>query len=145
MIVWAKATLTEQTIPIPTSTTTIPTEWNEENLKLLIEKIAGEEGFEQVDVLNQLASLESNWMLYDEILDVNGYFSRGIFHFQLYTFLEQAEKYGVIPKGTSIEEGRILVMNPELQIRTICRMGNDSLDNIKKHWVLSWLKIQKRG
>ncbi|NMA50084.1 MAG: hypothetical protein GX947_10050 [Tissierellia bacterium] len=143
IVVFAKVKLTEEMIITPTSTTTIPTEWNEENLRPLIEKVAGEEGFSQVDLLNQLAFHESRWMLYDEILDVNGYFSRGLFHFQLYTFLEQAKLYKVIPKETDIEEGKVLVMNPELQIRTICRMGNNSLKNIERHWVLSWIKIHQ--
>lgn len=86
IVVFAKVKLTEEMIITPTSTTTIPTEWNEENLRPLIEKVAGEEGFSQVDLLNQLAFHESRWMLDHEILDVNGYFSRGLFHFQLYTF-----------------------------------------------------------
>lgn len=142
-IVFAQVKPIEDTAIAPTSTTTIPTEWNEKNLRPLIEKVAGEEGFSHVDLLNQLAFHESRWMLYDEILDVNGYFSRGLFHFQLYTFLEQAKLYKVIPQETDIEEGKVLVMNPELQLRTICRMGNNSLKNIERHWVLSWIKIHQ--
>ena len=129
-----------ETITEPT-TIIKPIEWNEETLTTLIEKVAGEEGFTQVDLLNQLAFHESRWLLYDEIIDTNGYYSRGLFHFQLYTFLEQAKKYGVIPNDTDEEQGKILIMNPELQIRTICRMGNNDIYNIKKHWVLSWRKI----
>jgi len=127
---------------ISTTTTTIELiELNEHNLNLLIERIAKEENFENVFLLKQLAYHESRYLEHDKILDTNGYFSYGLLHFQLYTFLEQAEKYGVIPEDTSLEQGRILIMNPELQLRTICRMGNDDIRTVRNKWYNSWNKI----
>ena len=105
--------------PITSTTTTTKFIYTEYNLNRMIEIIADEEGFENVYLLKQLAYHESRYLEHDKILDTNGYFSYGLLHFQLYTFLEQAEKYGVIPEDTSLEQGRILIMNPELQLRTI--------------------------
>ena len=123
---------------ISTTTTTTTIKWNEKNLNLLIEKIAREENFENVFLLKELAKHESRYLTYDKILDVNGYYSYSLFHFQLYTFLEQAKLYKVIDEDTDLDTGRILIMNPELQLRTICRMN---LETIRKKWYNSWNKI----
>ena len=131
---------TNQQSPI-TTTTTIQEQWNEDNLNTLIEKIAKEESFESVYLLKELAKYESRYMIYDKILDVNGYYSYGLLHMQLYTFLEQAKLYKVIDEDVDLEEGRILIMNPELQLRTICRMD---LETIRKKWYNSWNKIYCR-
>ena len=127
---------TNQQSPITTTTTTI--QWTEEKLDLLIEKIAKEENFEDTFLLKQLAYHESRYLEHDKILDVNGYYSYGLLHYQLYTFLEQAKLYKVIAEDTDLDTGRILIMNPELQLRTICRMN---LETIRKKWYNSWNKI----
>jgi len=136
---------TNQTPPEPpvttTTTTTIISEWTQDSLNIAIETIANEEQFEDIDLLKQLAYHESRYLLYPKIIDTNGYYSYGLFHFQLYTFMEQAKLYKVIPQETTLEGGRILIMNPKLQIKTICRMGNDNINNIRNHWRLSWWKI----
>ena len=118
-------------------------DWNESSLKETIKYIANEEQFGNVQLLERLAYHESRFLLYPKIMDTNGYYSYGLFHFQLNTFLEQAKKYDVIPQETTLDEGRHLIMNPILQLRTICRMGNDNILNIKKHWQLSWDKIHR--
>ena len=124
-----------------TTTTTIEFIYTEYNLNQMIEKIADEEHFENVSLLKQLARIESQYLKYPEIVDVNGWMSRGLFHFQTATFIEQASKYNLIPKDTTTEQGIILVQDVELQIRTICRMGNDDMNFIRKHWRTSWRKI----
>ena len=124
--------------PIVSTTTTTIIEWNETNLNLLIEKIAKEENFEDTFLLKQLAYHESKYLKHDKILDTNGYYSYGVLHFQLYTFLEQAEKFGVISEDTDLDVGRILIMDPELQLRTICRMDRKT---IRQKWYNSWNKI----
>ena len=121
-----------------TTTTTKEIEWTEENLNLLIEKIAKEENFEDTYLLKRLVEIESQYLKYPKIIDTNGYFSYSILHFQLYTFLEQAEKFGVIPEDTDLDTGRILIMNPELQLQTICRMDRKT---IRQKWFNSWNKI----
>jgi len=125
----------------PVSTTTTTTKefiWNEQTLNQAIEIVADEEGFEDVYLLKQLAYHESKYLEHDKILDINGYYSYGLLHFQLYTFLEQAKIYKVIPENTDLEQGRILIMNPELQLRTICRMDRKT---IRQKWYHSWNKI----
>jgi len=124
-----------------TTTTTTLITWNKDNLNLLIEKISKEEHFEDTYLLKRLVELESQYLKYPKIVDTNGYYSYSILHFQLYTFLEQAEKFGVIPEDTTLEDGRILIMNPELQLRTICRMGNDDMRTVRNKWYNSWNKI----
>ena len=129
-----------ETLPVTTTTTTkfIYTEYN---LNRMIEIIADEEGFENVYLLKQLAWHESRYMKYPEIVDVNGWMSRGLFHFQTATFIEQASKFNLIPKDTTTEQGIILVQDVELQIRTICRMGNDDMRTVRNKWYNSWNKI----
>jgi len=125
----------------PVSTTTTTTKefvWNEQTINQAIEIVADEEGFEDVYLLKQLAYHESRYLEHDKILDTNGYYSYGLLHFQLYTFLEQAKLYKVIPEDTDLEQGRILIMNPELQLRTICRMDRKT---IRQKWYHSWNKI----
>jgi len=125
--------------PLTTTTTTTTTiEWNEENLNLLIERVAREENFERVYLLKELAYHESRYLEYDKILDVNGYYSYGLLHMQLHTFLEQAKLYKVIEEDVDLDEGRILIMNPELQLRTICKMN---MNTIRRKWFNSWNKI----
>ena len=123
---------------ISTTTTTKEFIWNEQTLNQAIEIIADEEGFEDIYLLKQLARIESQYLKHPEILDVNGWMSRGLFHFQTSTFIEQASKFGLIPKDTTIEQGIILVQNVELQIRTICRMDRKT---IRQKWWNSWNKI----
>jgi hypothetical protein len=77
-------------------------------------------------------------MKYPEIVDVNGWMSRGLFHFQTSTFIEQASKFNLIPKDTTTEQGIILVQDVELQIRTICRMD---MKTIRQKWFNSYNKI----
>ena len=127
--------------PITSTTTTTKFIYTEYNLNRMIEIIADEEGFENVYLLKQLAWHESRYMKYPEILEKNGWYSRGLFHFRVSTLVEQASKYELIPRDTTIEQGKVLVYNIELQIRTVCRMGNDDLRLIKKHWVNSYNKI----
>ena len=129
---------TSQTPPVTTTTTTIQEEWTEETLNLLIERIAREENFERVYLLKELAYHESRYLTYDKILDVNGYYSYGLLHFQLYTFLEQAKLYKVIEEDVDLDTGRILIMNPKLQLQTICRMDRKT---IRQKWFNSWNKI----
>lgn len=131
---------TDQPQP-PTTTTTTTIEWNEENLNNLIEQVAREENFEDIFLLKELAEIESQYLKYPEIVEHTGWYSRGLLHFRTSTLIEQGEKYGVIPKGTTIKEGLVLTYNPELQLRIICRMGNDNREFIRQHWWNSWNKI----
>ena len=126
---------------ISTTTTTKEFIWNEQTLNQAIEIIADEEGFEDIYLLKQLARIESQYLKHPEILDVNGWMSRGLFHFQTATFIEQASKFNLIPKDTTTEQGIILVQDVELQIRTICRMGNDDMRTVRNKWYNSWNKI----
>jgi len=126
---------------ISTTTTTKEFIWNEQTLNQAIEIIADEEGFEDIYLLKQLARIESQYLKHPEILDVNGWMSRGLYHFQTATFIEQASKFGLIPEDTTTEQGIILVQNVELQIRTICRMGNDDMRTVRNKWYNSWNKI----
>jgi len=123
---------------ISTTTTTKEFIWNEQTLNQAIEIIADEEGFEDIYLLKQLARIESQYLKHPEILDVNGWMSRGLYHFQTATFIEQASKFGLIPEDTTTEQGIILVQNVELQIRTICRMDRKT---IRQKWWNSWNKI----
>ena len=132
---------TSQTLHETTTTTTTIVEWTEESINNLIEQVAHEEGFENVYLLKQLAFYESRYLKYPEVLEHNGWYSRGLFHFRTSTLIEQGVKYGVIPEDTTIEEALILIYNPELQIRIVCRMGNDDMKYIKQHWLNSWNKI----
>ena len=126
-----------ETLPVTTTTTTIQ-EWNKESLDILIEKVAEEENFEDTYLLKRLVEIESQYLKYPKIVDTNGYFSYSILHFQLYTFIEQAEKFGVIPEDTDLDTGRILIMNPVLQLQTICRMDRKT---IRQKWFNSWNSI----
>ena len=123
---------------ISTTTTTKEFIWNEQTLNQAIEIIADEEGFEDIYLLKQLARIESQYLKHPEILDVNGWMSRGLYHFQTATFIEQASKFELIPEDTTTEQGIILVQNVELQIRTICRMDRKT---IRQKWWNSWNKI----
>ena len=123
---------------ISTTTTTKEFIWNEQTLNQAIEIIADEEGFEDIYLLKQLARIESQYLKHPEILDVNGWMSRGLYHFQTATFIEQASKFGLIPEDTTTEQGIILVQNVELQIRIICRMDRKT---IRQKWWNSWNKI----
>jgi len=132
---------TSQTPPTSTTTTTTLIEWNKENLDILIERIADEEEFEDTYLLKQLAYHESRYLKYPEVLEKTGWYSRGLLHYRTSTFLEQGIKYGVIQEGTTIKQALILIYNPELQVRIICRMGNDDRRLIRQHWQNSWNKI----
>jgi len=103
--------------------------------------VANEEGFEDTYLLKQLAYHESRYLKYPEVLEKTGWYSRGLLHYRTSTFLEQGIKYGVIQKGTTIKQALILIYNPELQVRIICRMGNDNRRLIRQHWQNSWNKI----
>ena len=127
--------------PITSTTTTTKFIYTEYNLNRMIEIITAEEGFDNVYLLKELAYHESRYMKYPEIVDVNGWMSRGLFHFQTATFIEQASKFNLIPKDTTTEQGIILVQDVELQIRTICRMGNDDMRTVRNKWYNSWNKI----
>ena len=127
--------------PTTTTTTTIEFIYTKENLNQMIEKIADEEDFENVYLLKRLAEIESQYLTYPEIVENNGWYSRGVLHYRTSTFLEQGIKYGVIPKDTTIEEALVLTYNPELQIRIACRMGNENIRLIRQHWVNSYNKI----
>lgn len=140
-IVMRRSDRPEPPVTTTTTTTTIPIEWNEENLNILIEQISKEENFEDVFLLKELARIESQYLKYPEILERNGWWSRGLMHFRTSTFLEQGIKYGVIQEGTTTEEALILTYNPELQIRIVCRMGKENIRFIRQHWVNSYNKI----
>jgi hypothetical protein len=135
-----QATSSQPTETTTTTTTTI-VEWTEENLNLLIEQTSEEEKFDNVYLLKQLAFHESHFLKYPEVIEHNGWYSRGLFHFRTSTFIQEGIKYGVISKDTTTEEALILTYNPELQIRIVCRMGNDNMNYIRQHWVNSWAKI----
>jgi len=132
---------TSPTPPISTTTTTTKFIYTEYNLNRMIEDIAEQEDFSNVYLLKQLAWHESRYLKYPEIVDTNGWMSRGLYHFQTSTFIEQASKYGLIPEDTTTEQGIILVQDVELQIRTVCRMGNDDMRLIRNKWWNSWNKI----
>ena len=83
---------------ISTTTTTKEFIWNEQTLNQAIEIIADEEGFDDIFLLKELARIESQYLKHPEVLENNGWYSRGLFHFRVSTLIEQASKYNLIPK-----------------------------------------------
>lgn len=75
-----------------------------------------------------------------KIVDTNGYYSYGILQYQLATFRKYGEKYGLIEKGLTNKELRILIMDKNLQIRLTEKILEEP--NGWTHWLNCWNKIQ---
>lgn len=76
----------------------------------------------------------------NKIVDINGYYSYGILRFQLATFREYGEKYGLIEKGLTNERLRILIMDKDLQIKLTEKILKEP--GGWKHWRNCWNKIK---
>jgi muramidase (phage lysozyme) len=91
-------------------------------------------------VMDTLAFCESGYVSSEQnndtvtIVDVNGYRSYGRFQFQLATFKQYAERYGLIEQGLTNDEIRPLLIDGELQDKLVYKMLDEDRGNLL-HWL----------
>lgn len=95
-----------------------------------IEEVLDPSIVEKMEVLAQCESGNRDDIV---IVDTNGYRSYGKWQFQLATFRQYAEKYGLVEKGLSNDELRVHVLNGDLQAKVVYRMLTEDLGNLT-HW-----------
>ena len=75
-----------------------------------------EESNLDIEMANYIMQCESGgntWAVNERDALITGYVSRGLFQFQIKTFLAGAIRYGVLPEGTTIKEALKYVHRPE--------------------------------
>ncbi|MDD5220840.1 MAG: hypothetical protein PHV11_09755 [Candidatus Bipolaricaulis sp.] len=107
-------------------------EWNQTTLEQMIYAISKEEGFDNPKLLIALARHESIFLKVPKILDTNGKWSLGLYHWQRNSFDDYCiEKYNLSDD----------IMNPVIQTRCSIRAIKDG--HLKDLWHNSAKKIAK--
>lgn len=132
--IWPKSPtpLEKETSPYQQEVPKQSDNWNKDTLEQMIYTVSEQEGFDNPQLLIDLARHESVFLEYPKILDNNNRYSIGLYHFQEHTFNDWCVKKYQLPDK---------IENPVIQTKCAIRIIQDN--QFEKLWVNSSKKISK--